>query len=66
MLLSNGEDKPGAPGLSHQEQERVARIGDELREGIESLKDIGPAVSIFGSARSLPAFFSRAKPWVTF
>jgi len=55
MLLSNEEDKPGAPGLSHQEQERVARIGDELREGIESLKNIGPAVSIFGSARSQPA-----------
>jgi len=39
-------------GLSPQEQERVARIGDELREGIENLTDIGPAVSIFGSARS--------------
>jgi uncharacterized protein (TIGR00730 family) len=52
MLLSNEEDNPGGVGLSPQEQERVARIGDELREGIENLKDIGPAVSIFGSARS--------------
>jgi len=43
-----------APGLSAQEQERIARIGDELRAGIESLSGIGPAVSIFGSARSLP------------
>jgi uncharacterized protein (TIGR00730 family) len=34
------------------ERERIARIGDELSEGIESLSDIGPAVSIFGSARS--------------
>ena len=38
--------------LSMQEQERISRIGDELRDGIESLHDIGPAVTIFGSARS--------------
>jgi uncharacterized protein (TIGR00730 family) len=43
-----------AIGLSPQEVERIARIGDELREGIESLANIGPAVSIFGSARSGP------------
>lgn len=41
-------------GLSEQEQERLGRIADELRDGIESLKDVGPAVSIFGSARSNP------------
>ncbi|MFT4615617.1 MAG: hypothetical protein ACI9NT_002775 [Bacteroidia bacterium] len=41
-------------GLSDQEQERLGRIADELRDGIESLKDVGPAVSIFGSARSTP------------
>lgn len=41
-------------GLSEQERERIARIGEELSEGIESLSDIGPAVSIFGSARSSP------------
>ena len=41
-------------GLSPQEQERIARIEDELREGIASLADIGAAVSIFGSARSRP------------
>lgn len=40
--------------LSSQERERIARIGDELREGISSLSDIGAAVSIFGSARSKP------------
>lgn len=40
------------PGISALELERIARIGDELREGIESLANIGPAVSIFGSARS--------------
>lgn len=41
-------------GLSQQEKERISRIGDELREGIESLAEIGAAVSIFGSARSQP------------
>lgn len=44
----------GNIGLSQQEQDRIARIGDELREGIASLADIGAAVSIFGSARSKP------------
>jgi hypothetical protein len=41
-------------GITPQEEERIARIEDELREGIGRLSDIGVAVSIFGSARSLP------------
>ena len=41
-------------GLSQQEKERIARIEGELRSGISRLADIGPAVSIFGSARSQP------------
>ncbi len=45
---------PPGVGLSHQEQARIARIEDELREGIGNLSDIGPAVSIFGIARSRP------------
>ena len=45
---------PSGIGLSPQEQERIARIEGELRAGIESLSDIGAAVSIFGSARSRP------------
>jgi uncharacterized protein (TIGR00730 family) len=49
-LIDN--NNPLEVGLSPQERERIARIGDELSEGIESLSDIGPAVSIFGSARS--------------
>lgn len=48
-------DKPIAPplggGISPEEQERLERISGELRAGIEQLGDIGPAVSIFGSAR---------------
>ena len=39
-------------GLSDQERDRIDRISEELREGIESLSGIGPAVSVFGSARS--------------
>ena len=53
-MLDRERENPPDIGLSSQEQERVARIGDELREGIENLADIGPAVSIFGSARSSP------------
>lgn len=52
--MSDNESLPTDIGLSEQEQARIARIGDELRDGIESLSDIGPAVSIFGSARSTP------------
>jgi uncharacterized protein (TIGR00730 family) len=54
MLLPPDRENPPDVGLSPQEKERIARIGEELREGIESLSNIGPAVSIFGSARSQP------------
>lgn len=50
MMIRRGN--PQDVGLSEDEQARIARIGDELREGIESLANIGPAVSIFGSART--------------
>lgn len=40
--------------LSDQERARVKRVQQELEEGIESLADIGPAVSVFGSARAAP------------
>ena len=46
--------KSDSPGLSEQEEARITRIEDELREGIASLRDVGAAVSIFGSARSKP------------
>ncbi len=45
---------PSDLGLSEEERARIARVSDELAEGIESLADIGTAVSIFGSARSQP------------
>ena len=41
-------------GLSPREEQRLDRIEGELRAGIEGLDDIGPAISIFGSARSRP------------
>lgn len=41
-------------GITPQEEERIARIEEELRDGIGRLANIGPAVSIFGSARSRP------------
>jgi len=31
---------------------RVARMGDELAGGFDALRDLGPAVSLFGSART--------------
>lgn len=43
---------PAGAGISLEEQARIERISGELRAGIEQLGDIGPAVSIFGSARS--------------
>ena len=36
------------------EDERIERIVGELRRGFEALKDLGPAVTIFGSARVAP------------
>ena len=53
MPPGDRENPPGI-GLSEQERARVERISEELSEAIESLADIGPAVSIFGSARSSP------------
>lgn len=40
------------PGLSGGEKARLDRITDELSHAIESLSAIGPAVSVFGSARA--------------
>lgn len=60
MMSEQDDRRIGAPGLSQAERERIDRIGDELTEGIESLADIGPAVSIFGSARSAPESWEYA------
>lgn len=38
----------------HSDSARVARMADELAYGFESLAGLGPAVSVFGSARTAP------------
>ncbi len=53
--MTSRDDRWTPPaGLSASERERIARIEAELIEGIESLSGLGPAVSIFGSARADP------------
>ena len=34
------------------DEERIARVSAELRAGFAALRDVEPAVSLFGSARS--------------
>ena len=41
--------KSDSPGLSEQEEARITRIEDELREGIASLRDVGAAVSLLSA-----------------
>jgi uncharacterized protein (TIGR00730 family) len=38
----------------HSESWRVLRIQSEIVDGFENLRDLGPAVSVFGSARTKP------------
>ena len=47
----------------HSESWRVLRIQSEVVEGFESLRDLGPAVSVFGSARTSPEhpFYKKAQ-----
>jgi uncharacterized protein (TIGR00730 family) len=47
--LLNSESE--AVVATHSEEDRVARMQDELAHGFAVLRQIGPAVSIFGSAR---------------
>jgi uncharacterized protein (TIGR00730 family) len=47
--------------LRHSETWRVFRIQSELVEGFETLHDIGPAVSVFGSSRMKPGSFYYEK-----
>jgi uncharacterized protein (TIGR00730 family) len=50
--------RPGAPAaaadFTHTDPWRVFRIMGEFVEGFDTLADLGPAVTIFGSARILP------------
>jgi uncharacterized protein (TIGR00730 family) len=51
LLSWTEEDREQARMFTHSDQWRVLRIMGEFVEGFEALADIGPAVSIFGSAR---------------
>lgn len=47
-------DRDPSPHWSQNDPWRVLRIQGEFVEGFDTLHDIGPAVSIFGSARTKP------------
>ncbi|MBA3818851.1 MAG: TIGR00730 family Rossman fold protein [Deltaproteobacteria bacterium] len=47
-------DEPPRPDFRRDEAWRVMRITSELVEGFDNLAELGKAVSIFGSARTLP------------
>jgi uncharacterized protein (TIGR00730 family) len=49
-LLRHEQDR----GPMHSESWRVLRIQAEIVDGFEHLRDLGPAVSVFGSARTQP------------
>lgn len=46
---------PGSSDWLHQDPWRVLRIQSEFVMGFDSLAEIGPAVGVFGSARTQPA-----------
>ena len=46
-------DQP-AVAATRSERERLARIENELRTGFERLGSVGPAICVFGSARTKP------------
>ncbi len=51
LLLWLGDEPPEARAA---DAERVRRIGEELAHGFDALARLGPAVTVFGSARTPP------------
>lgn len=47
-------DEPPSSDFTHTDPWRVMRIQSEFVQGFDALADIGPAVSVFGSARTKP------------
>jgi uncharacterized protein (TIGR00730 family) len=58
MLTWTEEDRRKAAEFTHSDPWRVQRITSEFVAGFDALADIGPAVSIFGSART-----PEGDPW---
>jgi uncharacterized protein (TIGR00730 family) len=52
FLSWTDKDRANAAAFTHSDQWRVLRILGEFVEGFDALADIGPGVSIFGSART--------------
>jgi uncharacterized protein (TIGR00730 family) len=52
FLSWTDKDRARAAAFTHSDQWRVLRILGEFVEGFDALAEIGPAVSIFGSART--------------
>ncbi len=52
LLSWTAEDREQAAAFTHTDQWRVLRIMGEFVEGFDTLAEIGPSVSIFGSART--------------
>lgn len=51
-------DQPGPTDWVHADPWRVLRIQSEFVEGFGALAELGPAVSVFGSARATPDSFA--------
>ncbi len=54
FLSWTDKDRANAAAFTHSDQWRVLRILGEFVEGFDALAEIGPGVSIFGSARTPP------------
>ena len=52
LLSWTDEDRAAAAEFTHADQWRVLRIMGEFVEGFDALAELGPAVTIFGSART--------------
>jgi hypothetical protein len=52
LLRWTEEDREAAAAFTHADQWRVLRILGEFVEGFDALAELGPAITIFGSART--------------
>ena len=52
LLRWTDEDRQRAAAFTHADQWRVLRILGEFVEGFDALAELGPAITIFGSARA--------------